>query len=265
MRWKRDVIDGRPYSWYRCTQWVYDTAFVDKTNDSRYAGTFQQVWYATTTSDVCHFITTLEGSTYDLSGQLFSVGDTAIWMPGYNMPKAELERHINNRGKGNNIYWLITPEMYNNIMFPTMKKYLDPNRKGYNDNSMRPIIIYRLGETYLIAAEAALMLGDKADAVNYINILRERAGYDGHKASMDITADKVDIDFILDERTRELLGEHTRWFDLVRTGKLIERVKKHDDYDAYRNIKWYHCIRPIPQNQIDRTISGTPYPQNEGW
>jgi hypothetical protein len=262
---ERNVNDGRPYSWYRCTQWVYDTLYADKVNDSRYAGTFQQVWYATTTSGICRFDTKIGGNDYQLVGQLFEVGDTAIWMPGYNMSKDELEKRINNRGEGKNKYWLITPEMYNNSMFPTMKKYLDPNRKGYNDNSMRPIIIYRLGETYLIAAEAALMLGDKANSVKYLNILRRRAGYPGHKAAMDVTADQVNLDFILDERSRELLCEHTRWFDLVRTGKLLERVRKHDDNDAYRNIKWYHCIRPIPQNQIDRTITGDTYPQNEGW
>lgn len=262
---ERNVKDGRPYAWYRANSHVYNHVFGDKENDSRYAGTFQEVWYATKTTGDCIFNTKLNGENYDLVGKLNEVGDTAIWMPGYNMSKAEIESKINHRGEGKNIYWLITPEMYTNKLFPTMTKYQDPNRIGYNDNSMRPIIVYRLGETYLIAAEAAMLLNDKVSAAKYLNILRERAGFEGHKEKMDVKPEQVNLDFILDERTRELLCEFTRWFDLVRTGTLLERVKKYDDYEAYKNIKWYDCIRPIPQDQIDRVITGTPYPQNEGW
>ncbi|NJM50635.1 MAG: RagB/SusD family nutrient uptake outer membrane protein, partial [Sphingomonadales bacterium] len=78
----------------------------------------------------------------------------------------------------------------------------------------------------LIAAEAAFMTNKPAEAVSYINIIRERAAYPtGNAAAMDITEADLSIDFILDERTRELCGELMRWHDLTRTGKLIERVK----------------------------------------
>ena len=262
---ERNLNDGRPYVWYRPTQWLLDVCFADKEIDSRYEGSFQSVWYATMVTGDKILDTKIGGEDYQLIGNLSEIGDTAMWMPGYNMSKLEIESRISNRGEGKNRYWLVTPEMYTNKIYPTMTKYLDPNRDNYNDNGMRPIVVYRLGETYLIAAEAAMLLGDMDKAVYYINELRKRAGKEGHKEEMEITKEQLNLDFILDERARELLCEHTRWFDLVRTGKLLERVKAHDDYDGYRNIQWYHAIRPIPQSQIDRVITGDPYPQNEGW
>ena len=63
------------------------------------------------------------------------------------------------------------------------------------------------------------------------------------------------MDFIMDERARELLGEMFRWFDLKRWGKLVERVRLYNP-DGAPNIKNYHVLRPIPQNQIDRTAGG---------
>ncbi len=78
---------------------------------------------------------------------------------------------------------------------------------------------------------------------------------------MRITADVLNakgIDYILDERTRELLGENLRWWDLVRTGKLLERVKLYNG-DAKANIQDKHILRPIPLDQINRTTTGEPY------
>jgi len=83
---------------------------------------------------------------------------------------------------------------------------------------------------------------------------------------MNITASDLDIDFILDERTRELLGEFHRWFDLVRTDKLIERVRLHNP-EGGPNIQDHHALRPIPQEQIDltRNSDGSSYGQNAGY
>ena len=86
-------------------------------------------------------------------------------------------------------------------------------------------------------------------------------GY-GTQSRREVTAADVDVDFILDERARELVGEGHRWFDLVRTGKLIERVKAHN-IDGSPNIQSHHVLRPIPLDQIDRTEGG--YGQNAGY
>ena len=81
---------------------------------------------------------------------------------------------------------------------------------------------------------------------------------------MDITTANLSLDFILDERSRELTGENMRWLDLVRTNKLLERVRLHNK-EASPNIQSKHILRPIPQAQIDAVTTGTPYPQNPGW
>lgn len=119
--------------------------------------------------------------------------------------------------------------------------------------------------TYLIAAEALYERGDDADAVKYINIVRERAAYSaGNPAAMDITAGQLSLDFILDERARELCGETMRWPDLVRTHELVERVRLHNP-PAAPNIQPFDVLRPIPQSQIDAVTTGAAYPQNNGW
>jgi hypothetical protein len=62
----------------------------------------------------------------------------------------------------------------------------------------------------------------------------------------------VTIDMILDERTRELMGEYNRWYDLKRTEKLIERATKHNPWTkASGTISAKHYLRPIPQQEID--------------
>jgi Glycosyl Hydrolase Family 88/SusD family len=72
------------------------------------------------------------------------------------------------------------------------------------------------------------------------------------------------IDVILDERARELCGEQQRWFDLKRTGKLIERVTRYNDV-AGENIKNFHILRPIPQPQLDAITNKTSGPDPGGF
>ena len=79
--------------------------------------------------------------------------------------------------------------------------------------------------------------------------------------ALRITEGDLDLNFLLDERGRELLGEMHRWFTLTRTGTLGKCVKAHNPF-ASPNIQDYHALRPIPQDQIDRTT--TEFPQNPG-
>jgi hypothetical protein len=82
---------------------------------------------------------------------------------------------------------------------------------------------------------------------------------------MLITASQLNVDFVMDEREREMLGEQSRWFDLARWGNIIERVKAHNP-QAAPNIKAHHVLRPIPQTQIDRVEGGKEaFPQNPGY
>jgi hypothetical protein len=148
--------------------------------------------------------------------------------------------------------------------WPALKKFDDPFRLDPNDRyGHLDVILIRLAEIYLIAAEAELLLGHPAVAADYINVIRTRAAWPGYEADMQIGADDVDIDFILDERARELCGEWIRWFDLKRTGKLLERVHKFNP--DIKAIQEYHIVRPIPQAELDALLNGDEYGQNEGY
>ena len=124
--------------------------------------------------------------------------------------------------------------------------------------------IFRLGETYLIAAEAYMMMGGAANldkAAEYFNAIRKRAEVPGTVMPL-ITPAQLNIDEILNERHRELTGEYLTWYDLKRTGKLLERVRKYNK-EAAPYIQEYHMLRPIPQEQIDRCTNE--YPQTPGY
>src|SRR5205823_5386509 len=124
-----------------------------------------------------------------------------------------------------------------------------------------------------MAAEAYFYLGNTAQARDYINVVRSRAAAAGRTTQMEITSAQVNLNFILDERARELCGEFTRWYDLKRTGQLLLRVRNtayspvlvtraansgvtaggNYGSNAAANIKDFHVLRPIPQTEIDRT------------
>lgn len=248
----RDVANGRPYTRAAPnTPYTIYHAFADQVNDSRYSKTFQTFW-------ICNTACTSARGT-------LTVGvDTAILMPGVEVTQAR-----RNAFKG----VITTPSQYNNNVFPTVKKFDDPSRAGANDPSTRPYCIYRFAEAYFVAAEAAFKLGDNADAAKYLNFIRERAAYRSTNtaaqnaaaaAAMDVTAADINIDFILDEYTREFYGEPRRWYDLVRTQQLLRRVGLWNPL-ANANIKSFDVLRPIPQDEINAVLSGPPYPQNPGF
>jgi hypothetical protein len=143
-----------------------------------------------------------------------------------------------------------------------------------NGGSPRPWNVAKFSEFYLIAAEAAVKLGDNDNAKKYVNVLRARAGKQTYcvnkraPQTADFSAEMVaatpatiTIDFILDERSREFWGEGYRWFDLVRTQKWTERASVYhiagsgytdkDLEEVHRDIPVNYYIRPIPQGQLD--------------
>ena len=125
--------------------------------------------------------------------------------------------------------------------------------------------MFRLSETYLLRAEAYLQLGNKEKAASDINVVRGRAH------AKPVTADKIDIDYILDERMRELGVEEKRRLTLVRMGKLYDRVMKCNPYyanpktngDGVGMQKTYE-LWPIPQSAIEAN-NGAVLEQNPGY
>ena len=120
--------------------------------------------------------------------------------------------------------------------------------------------VMRLAETYLLRAEAYLGLGDLSSAADDINVVRNRAN-----ATPVLPVD-VNIDYILDERIRELYFEEMRMITLMRTGKLVERTQKYNDNPMLpgANIQDHNRLWPIPQSQIDLNI-GAKFEQNPGF
>lgn len=112
----------------------------------------------------------------------------------------------------------------------------------------------RLAETYLVRAEAHLGAGDLNSAAQDINAVRERSN------APAVEPGEVDIDYILDERARELYFEENRLQTLLRLGKLVERTNKYGliDYYDHQNL-W-----PIPRSEIEKN-SEAELVQNPGY
>lgn len=95
-------------------------------------------------------------------------------------------------------------------------------------------------------------------------MLLTRAAKPGKFAAMQIKPARLNIDFILDERVRELAGEQMRWFDIKRTGKLVERIKAHSPDNAVKE-QTFQVLRPIPQTQLDAVVKQDEFKQNAGY
>ena len=244
----RDLENGRPYRRHLQTQKTMLQLF-DRKNDSRFYKSFKWAYYA------------------NREDAGLELGDTAIY---YSInPTTETHRY-------KYFAWDKEDVTKNNLYYPPLLKYFDPLRLSVNDGQGgREWVKMRLAETYLIAAEASGRNGDYQTAADYINVVRKRAAWqdgetkmsqywreEGGKigdtnstfADIQVTAADIQsnfIDFMLDERGRELLGETCRWNDLVRCEKLEEYVKKWNSEGAV-TFKSHHKLRPIPQKHIDR-------------
>lgn len=153
-----------------------------------------------------------------------------------------------------------------NICFPALTKFNDPNLPAPNSNfGTKDVITMRLAEMYFIAAESELMMtgGSKAKAVELINVIRRRAALPGKENDMMITEAQLNLDFLLEEKARELCGEHLRWFDLKRTGKLYDYVKAYNKDIPL--IQPFHVLRPIPQMFLDAILNADEFGQNTGY
>ena len=132
-------------------------------------------------------------------------------------------------------------------------QYLDKSTyflSGTGGKTFTDQYFFRLAGAYLLRAEAYVNLGKKAEAAADINVLRKRA------QAKEVTADQMDLDFILDERLRELTCEETRRLTLARCGKLTERILKYNPYFHKENAadgKDYDShfdLLPIPLSAI---------------
>lgn len=135
--------------------------------------------------------------------------------------------------------------------------------QGQNrSNLFRDEYAIRLAETILLRAEAYHRKGENQNAADDINMIRSRAQCD-----IMATAGDVDIDFILDERARELFGEECRWNTLLRMGGTVavDRLRKYAMHDVTPlTLTFDYNLWPIPQSTIDRN-KDVKMEQNPGW
>jgi hypothetical protein len=251
----RVIQYSRPLRQLVPTPYVYNIAFADKLNDSRYNKSFRTMWRATNKNVVG-----------------INIGDTAYYLaPTDAAGDAIIARGVKYRVIKPSEYYL--PSRPKIQMFPALTKYDDNKRAAVNDGSGRPFPIAKLSEIYLLAAEAAIGDGRPADALPLVLTIRQRAAYqaglsptdltDRQKIMkqkntgtidspvwVDLTSDDMTLDFILDERTRELCGESIRWPDLACRHKLVDRVTLYN-LAAAPKVKAFHELRPIPQTQLD--------------
>ncbi|MDT3401616.1 RagB/SusD family nutrient uptake outer membrane protein [Mucilaginibacter terrae] len=251
----RAILYNKPNASHVSVPDPYFFSLFDKQRDSRYLST---VWTGVTAQ-----------TAGTLNGKTFAAGDTIIYYPDVAFTPAQ---------KANRKYYVINPDEYrtspftgNTRSFPLFKKFRDPNAAFADNGGTRDTYVFRLGETYLLAAEAFLQAGNQAKALQYYNQLRARAAKAGNNpltgvayaTEMQVTS--LTLDDILDERARELAGEEFRWFELKRTGKLISRTLAHnDEARAAGALQAIHLLRPIPQTQIDLN-RGAAFPQNPGY
>ena len=269
----------------------------------------------TVTGNNCSFMSTFGGTgCTNNSGGNFALGDTAIWQPGYivdGLASCTVATGCSQTFRQSHYYAVEEPCLNSSLVqaepcptqttvgqydwfrYPSIKKLNDDARPDFNNqDGGRDIPILRLGEVYLIAAEAACAAnynsatctGSQAAILDEITPLRQRAAKcvlaNGCSAAteaanvatiLDAThmPATIDLEWLLDERGREMIGEYQRWFDLARTG-LWHRIPD-DNFEAspahggFFNVA-KHALRPIPQAQIDNTAGGVgAFPQNPGY
>ena len=251
---QRDIVNGRPFKRLRPTNYLIDVVFGERVNDSRYKKTFKDTWLSNKPGT---YNTAFDDSKASVT---FATGDTAIFIPGFEMLKAD---------RAKKKYQVLVPSKYSEALFPTLRKFFDTKRPDMTyESGSRDFFVFRLADTYLMLAEAQLGAGKVKDATDAINVVRARAGWAGKKDAMAIKESQMTFEFLMEERARELAGEQTRWMDLKRWGNLVDRVKKYNP-QAAANVADRHLVRPIPQTQIDRSAKNTEgvsvFAQNPGY
>jgi starch-binding outer membrane protein, SusD/RagB family len=288
---------GRPYIRMAPTIGAISNTFADKTNDSRYDGTFSTVYRGNWPKGG-----TANTVLYNANNMAVLPGDPILSFLDDESQAANITypagakfpgKSANNVGAGQmpgRADFVITPRAISRIVFPGLWKqgtYRTDNGAGLgqpNATLTRPFKIAKFSEFYFIAAEAAVKganIQGARDARNLINVIRARAGkwkfsnklnaamVVDHSADMvAATPATIDINYILAERSREYFGEGIRWLDLVRTQKWAEiagtfqicgpTYGDHTVQTITRTIENKHYLRPIPQvAQID-AMEGTP-------
>ncbi|MGV3507638.1 MAG: RagB/SusD family nutrient uptake outer membrane protein [Sphingobacteriaceae bacterium] len=248
--------------------------YFDETKDARYAASFQEVWIANsaqnftwTPANIAKF-----QKNASLTGRTIVTGqDTALFITKQRVTNEAMRPYV--VIDRDSIYDANGSIKAGTRDFVNFKKFMDPNRATpISKVGTRDIIVMRLAEMYLIAAEAEYQLNNPGEAAILINVLRTRAALPGKVADMQISASTITsggINFILEERARELCGEYIRWFDIKRT-KYGNNGQDFVNFIESRNpditaVEPFHRLRPIRQEEINSLLNGEEFGNNPGY
>lgn len=246
-----DIPNSIGFQRYACTRRYLELFNSDI--DQRYDGTFKEVWKA-------------NGGKAGVYTNMIQ-GDTAVyWSHKALSSSFKASKALKYEVKDINDLYNPDQSLVDFRNFIEMHKHNSTTDRTaiFEFRSKRDAFVQRIAEMYLIAAEGEMKAGNVAEAVKYMNLLRTNRAKAGRAADMQVTASQMNIDFVLEERARELGGELLRWFDLKRTGKLVEYVKAYNP-NAKSNIKDFQVLRPIPQSHLDVITNKSEFQQNPGW
>ena len=236
--------------------------------DKRYDAFFQDKYYINKAN-------TADGKGYqwtEIDAKRYGLSTNRVGNPEYNIGLGELAVYISRETYTQEERDAVPYAIYNiednykdpknpGKFYPSLSKFDTPSLYA-GSNASKPYsgadcIILRLGETYLLSAEAHWRLGNNTKAAERINVLRQRAG------AAKIAAADIDQDFLLDEHAREMCGEWMRWFTLKRFRAFESRLQKCNpqitEFDASK-----HYVRPVPTWVLANFENGDEY-QNPGY
>lgn len=292
---QREAVQSLGRPWIRMAPpiGVITETFDNKTDDSRFDGTFTTTYRANIDK------TSISSPVYNANFLPIEANDPVLTFLGEE-PNSSID-YPDGQGRSNvgagtlpeRSDFVIGPNDISRIVYPGLWKlgvYRTNDGDGLgqpNAASTRPFNIAKFSELFFVAAEAAVKgastsptsggqgySGTDGSARALINVIRSRAGnwrYDQNADTTRIednsaemvaaTPATIDINYILEERSREYFGEGKRWYDLRRTQKWREFAStyriagsEYGDHTAQtieRNIQDYHYLRPIPQGQLD--------------
>ncbi len=275
---------GRPWTRMAPPADVFETTFANKTDDSRFDGTFTTVYRGNwpKNNDNTAFYYGANGLPVYPGSAILSFLPDELGIPiTYTTGAGK-----SNVGAGTTpgrADFVVALSGTSRVTYPgtwKLSTYRTDNGTGLgqpNAGITRPFNIAKFSEFYFIASEAAVKGATTTagkSARELINVIRARAGKwkfdraqkvakttDNSAAMIAATPATIDINYILTERSREYYGEGFRWFDLVRTqkwGEIAGTYKiasstkgDHTTVTVTRTIQPYLYLRPIPQGQLD--------------
>lgn len=277
---------GRPWTRMAPTIGAITNTFADKTNDSRYDGTFVTTYRGNWNLQGTGLTTV--STLYNANNLPVQPGDAILTFldqpnPAITYPSGTGNSNIGAGTLPGRSDFVVGPDGISRVTYPGLWKlgvYRTDNNGTLgqpNAASTRPFVIAYFSEFYFIGAEAAVMGATTQpgqDARDLINVIRARAGMwdfdnngnsvkveDNSAAMIAATPATITIDYLLSERSREYFGDGRRWLDLVRTqewGNVASSYQiassnygDHTPTTTTRDIQPYLYLRPIPIGQLN--------------